>query len=131
MKEIWKDIPNYEGLYLVSNKGNVISLPRKGMQSKTPKLLKKHKNNCNYDMVTLCKSNKIKALFIHRLVAQTFIDNPNNYPCINHKNGDKSNNCVNNLEWCSYSYNMLHAYRTKLKIPTNYYIKNGLVKPKN
>lgn len=125
MQEIWKDIPNYEGLYQVSNLGNVKSLMAFnsyiGKYYKREKILKPKKDKKGYFMVCLCKNKNTlnfgdyhrKYIRIHRLVAETFIPNPNNYPIINHKDENKQNNNVENLEWCSYLYN--NNYGTKNK----------------
>ena len=109
MQEVWKDIKGYEGLYQISNFGNVKSLCRivkRGTNYKPvcERLLKSSLNK-GYAYVILSKSGKTKTAWVHRLVAETFIPNPNNLPCINHKDENSSNNNVNNLEWCSYSYN--------------------------
>lgn len=112
MQEIWKDVTGYEGLYQVSNFGNVKSCDRvvlAGMNSNhtyqhiKSKLLKT--GGGKYKQVILCKDGKIKAFTVHRLVAQAFIPNPNNLPCINHKDENPSNNRADNLEWCTYKYN--------------------------
>ena len=96
-KEIWKDIKGYEGLYMVSNLGNVYShLSNKKM---------KPGNDRGYLKVNLSKDKKVKQFTVHRLVALAFLPNKNNYPCVNHKDENPSNNNVNNLEWCTYEYN--------------------------
>lgn len=123
--EIWKDIKNYEGLYQVSNLGNVRSLDRIRKQFNhngiatvkyKGRILKKQlQKRTGYRTVTLYDNNrngKIKS--IHRLVAETFLDNPNNYPVVNHKDGNKLNNNVDNLEWCTVSHNVKHAYNIGL-----------------
>ena len=102
MTEIWKDIDGYEGLYQVSNLGNVKSL---NYLHTGKEMILSTGFNKNYLFVILYKDKKHKIYKVHRLVAETFIPNPNGYPCINHKDGNKLNNCVDNLEWCSYSYN--------------------------
>lgn len=110
--EIWKDVPNYEGLYKVSNFGNVRSKDRKKWNGKVfytqkGRLLKQHLDGRkNYLFVSLYKDGKDKQINVHRLVAMTFIPNPNNYPCINHKNEIKTDNRAENLEWCDSYYNM-------------------------
>lgn len=118
MQEIWKNIPEYEGLYQVSNFGRVKSLDRfnyKGHHN-LEKILKPVKNvKNNYLYVTLCKNKKTKTFSLHRLVAICFIPNPDNLPVINHKDGNKSNNSVDNLEFCSYSHNEREAFRLRLK----------------
>lgn len=99
--EIWKDIEGYEGLYQVSNLGNVKSL-RFGKD----KVLKPIKIKNNYLRVDLFKQGKHNLYLVHRLVARAFIDNPNNLPMINHKDENTSNNKVSNLEWCDAKYNI-------------------------
>lgn len=101
MVEIWKDIEGYEGKYQVSNYGRV-----KSLNYNKEKILKIGDNSKGYKIVTLCKDGKSKTYFVHRLVAFAFIPNPNNLPQVNHKDEDPSNNCVNNLEWCSAEYNI-------------------------
>ena len=118
MKEIWKDIKGYEGLYQVSNLGRIKRLKHKRFDRNQilPERLVKvsyPKNNW-YPYVSLCKNGKYVSKCIHRLVASAFIPNPNNYPVINHKDGNKQNNAIDNLEWCSYSHNNKEAYRLKL-----------------
>lgn len=96
-QEIWKDISGYEGLYKVSNLGKVYSVKRN-----------KYMSLCysnGYDRVLLSKNGKSKNIFVHRLVAQTFIPNPNYKPCIDHIDGNRANNNVNNLRWVSYKEN--------------------------
>lgn len=101
----YKDIPNYEGFYQVSSDGKVISPNgiRKAEMSQT-----------GYWRVALWKHGKGKHFFVHRLVAMAFIPNPNNYELVNHIDGNKLNNNVENLEWCNLSQNVQHAYRTGL-----------------
>lgn len=115
VKEIWKDIPGYEGLYQVSNLGNVKSLPRIvrantcGIRVIPEKLLTPCKNNAGYFLVVLCKNGKHKSINVHRLVALSFILNPNNLNEVNHKNEIKTDNRVCNLEWCDRRYNSLYG----------------------
>lgn len=109
MEEIWKDIEGYEGKYEVSNLGNVRSLNYRG--SGKVKLLKQIPDKDEYKTIQLCKNGKIKTYKVHRLVAIAFIPNPDNLPIINHKDEDKTNNNVNNLEWCTIAYN--NNYGTK------------------
>ena len=108
MNEIWKNIAGYEGLYEVSSFGRVRSL-RFG---KT-KILKPGKNKKGYLRVSLCKNGKQKTFFVHRLVAQAFLENPQNLPQINHKDENKQNNRLENLEWCSCDYNNNYGTRNE------------------
>lgn len=101
--EVWKDIPGYEGLYQVSTWGNV--------RTKDDfKLLKLHDLR-GYKSITLSKDKTQKSFRVHRLVAIAFIPNLNSYPVINHKDENPSNNHVENLEWCTYSYNNNYGTR--------------------
>ena len=106
--EIWKDIPNYENLYQVSNQGNVKSVC-------FSKMLKSSPNNCGYYKVELYKDKKPKVFYVHRLVAISFIPNPENKKQINHIDGNKANNNVSNLEWCTASENQIHAINHNLR----------------
>lgn len=103
MNEVWKDIDGYEGLYQVSNMGRVKSLNYR--HTGKEKVLRLWKQTNGYDDVFLYKNGKGKTYSVHRLIANTFIPNPYNLPCINHKDENPSNNHVDNLEWCSYQYN--------------------------
>ena len=109
IKEIWKDVVGFEGLYEVSNLGNVRSLNYRGTRKE--QILKPCKNKGGYLSVILWKGGKIKKFLIHRLVAIAFLENSNNKPCINHIDCNPSNNCVDNLEWCTYSENTQYAYK--------------------
>ena len=97
--ENFVDIHGYEGLYKVNNRGEILSV-------RSWKLLKAGRNSHGYMTVSLTKNGKSKTYKVHRLVAIAFIPNPNNYPYINHKDEDKTNNNVENLEWCSHKYNL-------------------------
>lgn len=114
--ERWKDIPGYEGKYIISNKGRVMSLPferrngTNGSYLNKEKVLTPQENNTGYYRVCLLKNKKRSHLYIHRLVAENFIKNYKNSPCVNHIDGNKLNNNVENLEWVSYSENSSHAY---------------------
>lgn len=120
-EEIWKDMPGYEGLYQVSNLGRVKSLDRtiiiKNKFSKykrhyEEKIMKLRTNKNGYVYVTLHNSEgEIKTIQVHRLVASVFISNALNLTEINHKDENKQNNCVNNLEWCSSLYNKKYGTR--------------------
>lgn len=108
MEEVWKDVVGYEGLYQVSNMGRVKSLSRIGLNGNRLKerLLKPRPKAFGYLLVCLYKQGNCKNFLIHRLVAEAFIPNPNNYPQINHKDEVTYNNVVSNLEWCTCKYNI-------------------------
>ena len=106
MTEEWRDIKGYEGLYQVSNLGNVRSLHWYGGDTIKNRALVNH--TTGYLMVSLSNKKKCKPFLVHRLVAEAFIPNPNNYGFVNHKDENKQNNCVDNLEWCTKSYNAIY-----------------------
>ena len=115
--EEWKDIKGYEGRYQVSNLGRVKSLNYN--RTNREKILSLNKHNKNgYYSVQLSKSNVCKRFLVHRLVAESFIDNPNNYKEVNHKDENKSNNCVSNLEWCDRKYNVNYGTTKERMIET-------------
>lgn len=110
-KEIWKDISNFEGRYMVSNLGRVKSLKYRHHNKEE---ILKQENNFNYKRVCLfTKDGKRHHFRVHRLVAMAFIPNPNKYKEINHKDENPSNNCVDNLEWCEHKYNINYGTRTE------------------
>jgi hypothetical protein len=118
-EEIWKPIKDYEGLYEVSNFGRVrncrsYSPHTTSNKTKFGKLKTQRENNCGYLRVCLSNSGVHKDFFVHRLVAEVFIENPEGKPAVNHIDGDKKNNHFNNLEWVSYSENTRHAYKNNL-----------------
>ena len=108
MDEIWRDIEGYEGLYKISNKGRVKSL-YKGSE----RILKLWDNGRGYLRVYLTKENTSKYIRVHRLVARAFIPNPHNLPEVNHKDENKKNNYVENLEWCDRRYNVNYGSRNE------------------
>ena len=135
--EIWKDIPNYEGLYQISNYGNIKNIKRNRIKKLTI-------NKDGYYITKLSKNNKKKIYLIHRLVADTFLiknnykshKNENNINInelvVNHKHENKLNNHVENLEWCTTKYNVLYSSnlqkgKTKKEL-INYLIKNNIDK---
>lgn len=116
-QEVWKPIPGYEGLYDVSTFGNVRTIKRQGTNSR---VLKQKLSKKGYFTVSLCKHSKYKTVGVHRLVASAFIPNINCYPCINHKDENKKNNVVNNLEWCTYEYNNNYGTARERAAKTRY-----------
>ena len=107
IKEEWRDIVGYEN-YQVSNLGRLKSL-KYGKE----RILKPQKDKYKYSIVSLCKQGKVKTYKVHRLVAQAFIDNPNNLPQVNHKDEDKTNNASSNLEFCDAKYNSNYGTRNQ------------------
>lgn len=127
--EVWRDIVGYEGLYQVSNFGRVKSLKRKYINQygefgekeefiKAQRLSafdKSRKDTKGYFVVSLADNDRGKWVRVHRLVATAFLPNPDNLPEVNHKDGNKQNNNVENLEWVSHAQNCLHAWRSGLR----------------
>lgn len=118
--EIWKPVVEWEDAYEASNLGKIRSINRYvlsgggRMALKQGRILKPSVSNVGYCLVYLSCKSKVTTRSIHRLVAKSFIPNPDNLPCINHKNGIKTDNRVENLEWCSFAYNTNHACETGL-----------------
>lgn len=112
--EVWRNVVGFEGDYIVSNLGNVMSLPRtanhvSGSRISVGKTLKPNKLRSGYLQVTLCVNGKRYQRLVHRLVAEAFILNPDNLPQVNHINFDRTCNVVDNLEWCTASENTTHS----------------------
>ena len=135
MEEIWKDIEGYEGLYEVSSYGRVRSLGQfvnhnyGGYAYRKGRILKPGLGSKKYLSVTLSKNGIQKQYSVHRLVAQAFIPNINNLPIINHKDENKLNNCVDNLEWCDYKYNVNYGNRLNKFYDSR--IKSGYMNPEH
>lgn len=117
MEEIWKDIPEYEGLYQASNLGRIRSVNRidNCNRPRVGKILKFIKSNSGYFQVHFSKNGGTRVLLVHRLIAKAFLENPNNYSCVNHIDGNKLNNNVDNLEWCTQSHNVNESYKLGLQ----------------
>lgn len=116
MREIWKDIPDYDGKYQVSNKGRVKNVA-------TGKILNPELTTKGYYRVKLCDNGVKKRFHLHRLVAIVFVPNPNNYPIVNHKDLNPKNCCADNLEWCDYNYNNSYDNAYEKRVATRR--KNG------
>ena len=114
-REIWKDIEGYEGLYQVSELGRVRSLDREDAQGRPIKgtVLADSSSVRGYRRVSLWRDGDVKNKLIHRLVATAFLDNPDNFPQVNHKDENKANNAVSNLGWWSALYNNMYGTRNK------------------
>lgn len=115
-KEVWKDVPGYEGRYQVSNYGQVRSIEREilggcgAVRLQREILMKQSPHYKGYKVIFLNRPGSLKKkFFVHRLVAIAFIENTNNKPIVNHKNGDRSHNHLNNLEWMDESENVRHG----------------------
>lgn len=137
MKEIWKDITGYEGLYQISNTGIIRSHDRLIVIPPNPKstygfsyikkgqIIKQITDKSGYMKVLLYdKNSNRKNAFVHKLVAIEFVDNTNNLPQINHKDENKSNNCVSNLEWCTAKYNTNYGTCIKRRSEKQIYNNN-------
>lgn len=109
----WRDIPGYEGLYRISKSGKIVSYPKQRNRREVE--LKPRFTWDGYFTVGLWKNGSQKTYKIHKLVAMTFIPNPNGFPVINHIDGCKTNNDVSNLEWCTRSDNDHHAFKMGLR----------------
>jgi len=119
--EIWKEIDGYKGLYKINNMGDIITLPRemrkgKAMFMSKEKTMKQSNNTMGYKVVNLTKNGKHKIERVHRLMASNFLGKATkDKPIVNHKDGNKKNNNIENLEWCNNSKNQLHAIETGLR----------------
>lgn len=130
--EEWRDISEFIGYYQVSDTGLVRRIGDCSNQNgswklENPRILKAKDNGRGYLYLVLSIHGKHYHRYVHRLVAQSFIDNPNNYNEINHKDGDKKNNNASNLEWCNHSYNGKHAYSLGLRTVRGCYGKKKKV----
>lgn len=110
MEEIWKDLTEFEGLYQVSNTGFIKSMPRQGSRGG---IMKGYIDKKGYIVITLRKDGHQWSKKLHRLIAQEFLPNPKNLSEINHKDENKLNNHIDNLEWCTTQYNNNYGTRTE------------------
>lgn len=106
--EEWKDVAGFEGLYMVSTYGRIKSMPKKTRNGS--RILRPIVQSNGYCHVTLCVNNKTHQKRLHRIVAESFISNPSNLPHVNHKDLNKTNNSIDNLEWVTSAENMKHSY---------------------
>ena len=121
----YRDVEGYRGVYRVDENGNVFSCWRN-------RLLKAHDNGIGYLQVSLSSRDKhgkivVKFKKVHRLVAEQFLPNPNNYTDVNHKDGNKSNNHVSNLEWCTHSENIFHSFFVRGKVQDANHVKKPII----
>lgn len=119
MKEIWKDIPGFEGYYQASNLGRIKSLGTISKYKPKERILKQTKSKSGYMRLHIGHAGTRKTWFVHRIIAITFIHNPDNKPEVNHIDGDKTNNTVPNLEWCTAKENVRHSFDKLGKRPYN------------
>lgn len=115
MEEIWKPVKNFENLYEISNLGRVKSHHKYGGLDN--RIMKQKINRYGYSCVKLSNRGHTRHVQVHRLVAETFLENPNDFPMINHKDENKLNNHVENLEWCNAQYNNTYGHRLEKAFP--------------
>ena len=123
-KEVWKNIEGYEGLYQVSNFGNVKTLKRKVQHgncfyTREERILKQSKDKYGYCVVGLSRNKATKTYKVHRLVAEAFIPNTDGFPQVNHKDFDRANNNTENLEWCDVQYNTQYSVHRRAIVRNN------------
>lgn len=124
-KELWKDVVGFEGLYQISSMGRIKTVPRISIDSLGRKMPIKERfvrisvsKQTGYPVASISKKGKQYKLCIHRIIAEAFIPNPNNLPCVNHKDQDRGHSVLENLEWCTYSYNNSYGDANKKRKET-------------
>lgn len=117
--EIWSQVKGYEGIYIISNLGRIKTVERVTSQNRQISIYIKKQilNKDGYPQVILCNNGKVVTRRTHRIMGETFLLNKHTKPCINHKNGIKTDNRIENLEWCTVQENTIHSYKTGLQIP--------------
>lgn len=129
---LWKDIKGYEGFYQINEYGDIRSIDHIRKNGKNGKYVQKGKNlkwrvnTSGYKVLRLSKNGKVRNEFVHVLVAKTFIPNPYNLPQVNHKDENKLNSNVSNLEWCTNKYNQIYSLGKKVRRKDNGKIYNSL-----
>jgi hypothetical protein len=126
MKELWQDIKGFNGIYQISNLGRLKSFKK----IKTGRILSNKNSNGDYLSVVLKTKKNTRYCRLHVLVAESFISNPDNKPQVNHKDGNKQNNYVDNLEWVTASENIQHAIKLNPNMVAGMYHYNRFIRPK-
>ena len=131
-EEIWKPVPGYEGLYEASTYGRIRSIERfvyhrrcKRFQKRKSVILKPSISSRGYYTIVFGINGTRKAYAVHRIIAETFLPNPNNLPVVNHKDENKANNAVSNLEWCTQKYNINYGSGLKRRALAQSISKKG------
>jgi len=131
-EELWRPVEGFDGQYLVSNCGRiktikkVVTIGSNGGKFERPEKILYLGKAAGYYKVELCKDGIQSSHYVHRLEATAFLPNPENKPCINHKDGDKLNLDIDNLEWATYSENLIHAIKLGLHKPVRFIGKRSL-----
>lgn len=136
-KEIWKPVVGYEGIYEISSLGRVRGMDRYYTNSMGTKVFVPGQpiavnimKRTGYPHVSLNKEGRRKGHFIHRLIAEAFLPNPDNLPCVNHKDENRANSVLSNIEWCSYRYNLMYKDSNKRRgiVKHQHFVENGRIR---